>query len=149
GVRGDVQLRGIRPYETGELQVGFQVIADYSNHFDSNGESVTHSGYGFTVQHVQKLLGGGNKLAIQYGRGGGTGFGTLARYYYPDFSLYFAPSEFRLRFVDVLTVQPSEWLGAQADFVYQRNDLGENDKEDWYSAGARVSLAFTKHAKIL
>ena len=62
---------------------------------------------------MQQLLGGDNKLAIQYGRGGGTGFGTLARFYYPDFSLNHDPSESRFRFVDVLTIQPLEWLGAQ------------------------------------
>ena len=53
------------------------------------------------------MLGGDNKLVFQYGRGAGTGFGTLARYYYPDFSLYNAPSELRIRVVDVLTIQPA------------------------------------------
>lgn len=150
GVRSDIQLRGIKPYEGGEFQIGIQIIADYSNNVDANGKSVTHGGYGITVQHVQKVLGGDNRLAFQYGRGGGTGFGTLSRFYYPDFSLYFDPSEFRLRMVDVLTIQPTEWLGAQADFIYQRNDLGnQGQKEDWYSAGARVSWAFTRHAKLV
>ena len=32
---------------------------------------------------VQKLLGGDNKFVFQYGRGAGTGFGTLARYLLP------------------------------------------------------------------
>ena len=45
--------------------------------------------------------------------GGGTGFGTLARFYYPDFSVRHDPSEFRIRAVDVLTVQPTEWLASQ------------------------------------
>ena len=31
------------------------------------------------------------RLVFQYGKGAGTGFGTLARYYYPDFSLYNDP----------------------------------------------------------
>ena len=81
GVRNDLQLRGIRPWESGELQIGVQVIVDFSN--DPN----THGGWGGTFQYVQKALGGDNKLAVQYGRGGGTGFGTLGRFYYPDFSL--------------------------------------------------------------
>jgi maltoporin len=150
GFRNDVQLRGFKPYESGELQLGFQYIADYSDHKDANGQSVTHGGWGITIQHVQKLLGGDNKLAFQYGRGGGTGFGTLSRFYYPDFSLYFSPSEFRVRIVDVLTIQPTDWLGAQAAFVYQRDDLGNaGQKTNWYSAGTRVSYAFTKHGKLL
>ena len=150
GFRNDLQLRGIRPYESGEFQVGFQYLADYSNNYDANGSRVTHGGWGVTVQHVQKVLGGENKLAFQYGRGGGTGFGTLSRFYYPDFSLYFSPSEYRIRIVDVLTIQPTEWLGTQVGFVYQHDDLGNaGQKTDWYSAGARVSYAFTKYARLL
>jgi maltoporin len=157
GVRNDLQLRGIRPYASGELQVGFQYIADFSNTKDANGmarlpsgASVTHGGWGVTIQHVQKLLGGDNKLAFQYGKGGGTGFGTLGRFYYPDFSLYHDPTESRLRLVEVLTIQPSEWLGAQGDFVYQHDDLGNaGQKTDWISAGARLSCAFTEHAKLV
>ena len=146
GVRNDIQLRGIRPYASGELQIGVQIIANYSN------DPATHGGWGVTVQHVQQLLGGDNKLAFQYGRGGGTGFGTLARFYYPDFSVRHELSEARVRLVDVLTVQPTEWLGAQAALVYQHDDLGTagpGAKTDWYSAGTRVGLGFTEHAKLL
>jgi maltoporin len=150
GFRNDLQLRGIRPYPSGEFQIGFQYIADYSNNKDANGDAVTHGGWGLTIQHVQQLLGGENKLAFQYGKGGGTGFGTLSRFYYPDFSLYFAPSEYRMRVVDVLTIQPLEALGAQLGFVYQHDDLGNSgQKSNWYSAGARLAYAFTKHAKLL
>jgi maltoporin len=143
GVRNDVQLRGIKPYASGELQIGFQYIANYSNN------AATHGGWGATLQHVQKLLGGDNKLAFQYGRGGGTGFGTLSRFYYPDFSLNHELSESRLRIVEVLTIQPTEAIGTQAAFVYQHDDLGNAGKQDWYSAGARVSYGFTKNVKLL
>ena len=144
GFRNDLQLRGIKPYPSGEFQVGFQYIANYSDN------PTTHSGWGVTVQHVQKLLGGDNKLAFQYGKGGGTGFGTLGRFYYPDFSVRHDPAESRLRVVEVLTVQPTDWLGAQGDFVYQRDDLGNvGSKTTWISAGARVGWGFTEHAKLL
>jgi maltoporin len=152
GFRNDLQLRGIRLYEGGELQLGAQYIADFSNHVDTNGASVTHGGYGFTVQWVHKLLGGDNKLVAQYGKGGGTGFGTLARFYYPDFSLYHAPIEARVRFVEVLTIQPTAALGAQVAGVYQRdiNFLGaDGQSTTWYSAGARVSWGFMEHFKLL
>jgi maltoporin len=145
GLRNDLQLRGIRFYPSGELQLGFQYIANFSNDPD------THGGWGVTIQYVQKLLGGDNKLAFQYGRGGGTGFGTLARFYYPDFSVRHDPSEFRIRGVDVLTIQPAAWFGQQVAVVYQHDDLNTGDagRSDWFSAGSRVSLAFTKHAKLL
>jgi len=154
GLRHDVQLRGIKPYEGGEFQLGFQFIQDWSGTKDDNSglplERKTHGGWGVTLQHVQKLLGGENKLAFQFGKGGGTGFGTLSRFYYPDFSLYFSPSESRLRVVDVLTIQPIPELGAQVGLVYEHDDLGNaGQKTDWYSAGARVSWGFTEHAKLL
>ncbi|HYQ01919.1 MAG TPA: carbohydrate porin [Polyangiaceae bacterium] len=145
GIRNDIQLRGIRPYASGEFQIGVQVIANYSN------DPATHGGWGVTLQHVQQLLGGENKAAVQYGRGGGTGFGTLARFYYPDFSVRHELKESRLRFVDVLTAQPASWLGGQAAVVYQHDDLGtgQGGKTDWFSAGARLGWAPTEHAKLL
>jgi maltoporin len=88
GIRNDLQLRGFRPWSGAELQLGFQYIADWSSNRYSDGNgAVTHGGWGVTFQYVQDLLGGNNKLAFQYGKGGGTGFGTLSRFYYPDFSL--------------------------------------------------------------
>jgi len=146
GVRNDLQLRGLHPWSGGELQFGFQYIANYSNN------PTTHSGWGGTIQFVQKLPGGDNKLALQYGRGGGTGFGTLARYYYPDFSVRHDPSEARFRAVDVLTVQPLDWLGGQAVIVFQHDDnflASPGLKTDWFSAGARVSVALAKNLKLL
>jgi maltoporin len=144
GVRNDLQLRGIRFWASGEFQLGFQYIANYSNN------PASHGGWGATFQFVQKLLGGDNKFAVQYGRGGGTGFGTLARFYYPDFSVRHDLAEWRFRLLDVLTIQPTPWLGAQLAGVFQRDDLAtEGSRQDWYSAGTRVSLAFTKHAKLL
>jgi maltoporin len=101
---------------------------------------------------VQLMLGGDNKLAFQYGKGGGTGFGTLARYYYPDFSLRHDPSESRLRIVEVLTIQPIDWLGGQLAGVYQydNNFLGNPGlKSTWYAAGGRMAVAFARHAKLL
>ncbi|HVY29557.1 MAG TPA: carbohydrate porin [Polyangiaceae bacterium] len=152
GIRNDLQLRGIRPYPSGEFQIGLQYIADFSNDHDVNGVSTTHGGWGVTLRHVQQLLGGDNKVVVQYGRGGGTGFGTLARFYYPDFSLKWDPKQARLRLLDVLTIQPLDWLGAQAAAVYERDDDGTGVSgaiTTWISAGARVSVAPVDHFKIL
>jgi maltoporin len=142
GVRNDLQLRGIRPWASGEFQLGFQYIANYSS------DPHTSGGWGATLQFVQKVLGGDNRLAFQYGRGGGTGFGTLGRFYYPDFSLNHSSNEWRVRVLDVLTIQPTPWLGAQAAFVFQHDDLGSS-KLDWFSAGGRMSVGITEHFKVL
>ena len=35
GIRNDLQLRGIKPYQSGEFQVGFQYIANFSDDKDA------------------------------------------------------------------------------------------------------------------
>jgi maltoporin len=152
GLRNDLQIRGLKPGRAHEIQLGFQYIVDWSDDKDANGKSVTHGGWGVTARWVWELLGGDNKLAVQYGKGGGTGFGTLSRFYYPDFSLRWDPKESRIRVVDVLTIQPTSWLGTQVGFVWQRDDMGtgvSGAKTDWLSLGSRVAFAPIEHFKVL
>jgi maltoporin len=149
GIRNDIQVRGFRPWSGADLQLGFQYIKDWSNDKDTNGNSNTHSGWGATFQYVQDLLGGNNKVAVQYGVGGGTGFGTLSRFYYPDFSLRYSTSEWRFRALDVFTIQPLEWLGLQANLVFQHDKNLTPAAGNWISAGGRASFGFTQHAKVL
>jgi maltoporin len=152
GIRNDLQIRGFRPWTGADLQLGFQHILDWSNDKDANGNSVTHGGWGVTFRYVQELLGGDNKFVVQYGKGGGTGFGTLSRFYYPDFSLRWGPAEWRLRLLDVITIQPLPWLGAQVVGSYQRDDKGTGESgavDEWYSAGGRVSFGVLEHLKVL
>lgn len=150
GLRNDLQLRGFRPWLGAELQLGFQYILDLSNDQDDSGNAaVTNGGWGVTFQYVQEVLGGNNKFVIQYGKGGGTGFGTLARFYYPDFSLHQDLSESRFRFVDVLTIQPLDRLGAQLVAVYQHDDNKTPSAGDWISVGGRVSVGIFKNFKAL
>jgi maltoporin len=152
GVRNDLQLRGIRPYKGGEIQLGAQYIADLSNDKDINGVSTTHGGWGVTARWVHQLLGGDNKFVVQYGRGGGTGFGTLGRFYAPDFSLKGDPKQSRFRLLDVITIQPTDWFGAQVAGVYQRDDEGTGVSgavTNWYSGGGRVAVDVIDHLKLL
>jgi maltoporin len=154
GIRNDFQVRGIRPYEGGEFQIGFQYIKNWTNkNVDPpNGNKNTTDGWGVTIRHVQSVLGGDNKLVFQYGKGGGTGFGTLSRFYYPDFSIYHDPAESRLRFLDVITIQPADWFGMQANVVYQRDNTGTGNSDavtQWYSVGGRLSFEVVNHLKLL
>jgi maltoporin len=159
GIRNDFQIRDLRLWGGADFQFGFQYIKDWSNDYseqqDPNDPTKTymkpntHSGWGATFQYVQDVLGGNNKLAVQYGVGGGTGFGTLSRFYYPDFSLRYDTSEWRFRALDVLTIQPLAWLGVQANVVYQHDKNSTPAAGNWYSAGGRASFAFTEHAKVL
>jgi maltoporin len=150
GIRNDFQLRGFRPWSGADFQLGFQYIADWSGSTDSDGNpAVTHGGWGATFQFVQDLLGGNNKVALQYGRGGGTGFGTLSRFYYPDFSLNYDTSEWRFRALDVITIQPLDWFGMQANVVWQHDKNSTPSAGDWVSAGTRLAFGFVEHAKAL
>jgi maltoporin len=135
GVRNDLQLRGLELYPGGELQFGLNVIVDDS---DVAG---THSGWGVTVRHVQKALGGDNKLAFQYGQGGGTGFGI------PD-SLVNDSDVTRMRIVDVFTFQPLPWFGGQLGVIYQRDDADAGG-QNWLTVGARPVIGFNEYFKLL
>jgi len=153
GARADVQLRGVKLWTGSELQLGLQYILDLSKDHPVGEESVhvTASGWGATLQYIQKFPRAiENKLAAQYGQGGGTGFGTLARFYYPDFSVTHKSAERRYRFVDVITLEPLRWLGAQLAFVYQR-DSGGNDalNAKWFSGGGRLAVGALEHLKLL
>jgi maltoporin len=151
GIRNDLQLRGITFWPGGEFQLGFQYIANLSRDTNLMGyPNNTHSGWGATFQFVQRWTGSDNKFAVQYGRGGGTGFGTLARFYYPDFSVRHDTSEWRFRILDVITIQPIPLIGAQVAAVFQRDDLGTpGSQQDWISAGGRLSVAPLRHFKVL
>ncbi len=152
GIRMDLQIRGFKPWYGGEFQLGQQTIINWSADVDQYNNQLKpgSGGWGVTFQYVQDLLGGNNKFAVQYGKGGGTGFGTLARFYYPDFSLTHGSAESRLRFVDVFTIQPTDWFGNQLAGVYERDDLGEQGSvTTWISAGDRVSFQVVDHLKLL
>jgi maltoporin len=135
GIRNDIQLRGIRLYPGGELQAGLNLVANWSDNPDS------HPGWGVTVRHVQDVLNGSNKLAFQYGQGSGSTFGI------PD-ALSLNKDNTRLRIVDVLTIDPTDWFGVQAGLIYEHQKSADSS-QDWISAGARGSFAFSEHGKII
>ena len=138
GVRNDLQLRGIRPYPSGEFQIGFQYIAELQQR-----PRTTQRWVGRDAPARAEGARRRQQLAFQYGRGRGHGLWNAGRFYYPDFSLYTTPNESRLRAVDVLTIQPTSWLGAQVGLVYQYDDFWRSHglgKPTWYSAGGRVGV---------
>jgi len=52
----------------------------------------------------------------------------------------------------VATLQPVDFFGIQADFVYEHDDEGTGDNSgisDWISAGARMSFGIVEHFKLL
>ena len=101
-------------------------------------------------QFVQKVLGGDNKLAFQYGSGGGNGLRNAGALLLPRLFVRHDLSEFRLRVrrrADHSASRMARRAGGVG--VFQRDDLGTRGAQtDWYSAGGRVAVAFTKHAKV-
>jgi len=135
GYRNDLQLRGIPINPGGELQLGVSAILDGGN------DPATHSGFSVTVRHVQNVLGGNNKLVVQYGVGPGTGLGGAD-------PLTNRTDRSRLRVIELLSFQPTASVGGQAVFVFQHDEL-DPGTQDWYSAGGRVSISFSEHVKLL
>jgi len=135
GIRNDLQLRGLKLYPGGELQFGLDLVANAS---DDPG---MHGGWGVTVRHVQAMLGGDNKLAVQYGQGAAIGFGLTD-------SLTNDSDVTRLRFVDVLSFQPITWFGGQAAVIYQHDKLNVGTA-DWLTVGGRMAFGFAEHVKLL
>ena len=69
--RHDFNVAGFKTNPGGELEFGLSYI-DKPDSTDAN------SGWALTAQHVQNdFLGGKNKFALQYGRGPGTGLGSV------------------------------------------------------------------------
>lgn len=133
-LRHDLQLRGIAINPDGELQFGVSFIEKFSKH--DAGEN----GWSVTVQHVQKILGGTNKLAFQYGGGPGTNLGNAGNIFTPT-------DQKKLRVVESLAFQPLSMLGGQVVVLYQ-NEKNTGIK-DWISVGGRLSYAFAEHVKLL
>ncbi|RDU94988.1 carbohydrate porin [Trinickia dinghuensis] len=141
--RHDLQLSGVHPNPGGELQFGLSYIPARGSITGSDGLGAdTHSGWSFTVQHIQKnLLGGKNKLAFQYGQGPGTGLsytGTLT-----DNNQYKS-----LRFLDAFDWQATRDFSGQLLGLYERDIAPSGGSLTWVSMGIRPVYAITHHIKI-
>ena len=135
GIRNDIQLRGIPLHEGGSLNVGANVIIDASDNDNTNHGFAAH------IQYVAALLGGENKLVLQYGMGPGADLSQ-------SLPLTTDSDRTRLRVLDTLAFQVTPELGGQTSLVYQRDEL-DPASLDWISAGGRVSYAFAEHLKML
>jgi maltoporin len=135
GIRNDLQLRGIPLHPGGTLNVGANVIIDASDNDDTN------HGFAGHLMYVAALLGGENKLVLQYGIGPGADLSQ-------SLALTTDTDRTRLRVLDTLAFQVTPEIGGQTTLVYQHDELDPGDL-DWFSAGGRVSYAFAEHLKML
>lgn len=136
--RHDLQLRGIPTNRNGSLEIGWSLIPSAVSSL--NGDS----GWSLTVQHRQTgLFGDGwNKLAVQYGKGPGTGLGQLG-------GLGNTQDYTRWRIVEGIYAQLSRDWGGQLTAIYQEDKMPGDKRQRWTSLGGRVSYALSDNFKLL
>jgi maltoporin len=134
--RHDIQLRGIQVNPGGELQLGASYIAT------TGSAPARHSGWALNAQHVQQnVLGGTNKLALQYGVGPGVGLGSTG-------ALGNNSDVTRLRVVEQLYFKATPLLDGQVTAVYQ-HDAAPTGAQDWTSLGGRLAYSLGGNWKML
>jgi maltoporin len=127
----DFKLSGIKTNKNGSLDVGVNLLRSDESQADFEGTN----GKQFHLMHTQSnVLGGFNKLAVQYGDGSGVGLNP-----YPNDS---ADSDDKvLRVTEQLVWQKGEKFSGMAEAVYQKVEDGDT----WMSVGLRPTLHINKH----
>lgn len=132
----DLRFSGIKVNPDGELTLGLQV----NQKRNAPGAANIAGGNLLTVMHTQgNLLGGFNKLALQYGKGSGAGTGGV------NFGANEDDSVFRI--TEQVMVQPSgsKWSG-MGTFVYEdKKDALSATHTKWTSIGVRPVYHFAEN----
>lgn len=136
--RHDFQLRGLQVNPGGQLEFGVVFVNKDSALANS------HNGSMLTVQHRQSgILGGENKLALQYGTGSGVANGATG-------ALTNGSDVHRSRIVEGLYFQPTPKFGGQVVFVHQKDTANDPAlAAKWTTLGGRIAYGVTQHIKLL
>jgi maltoporin len=128
----DFRFSGIKVNPDGELTLGAQITQKRL----ASGAAGIASGYLVNVMHTQgNLMGGFNKLDLQYGKGSGVGTGGI------NFGA--ASDDTVMRLVEQIMIQPagSKWSG-MGTFVYEDTKRAAGHTK-WMSIGARPIYHFS------
>lgn len=132
----DLRFSGIKVNPDGELTVGVQL----NQKRNATGAAKIAGGNLLTVMHTQgNVMGGFNKLALQYGKGSGAGTGGV------NFGANENDSVFRI--TEQVMVQPSgsKWSG-MGTFVYEdKKDALSATHTKWTSIGVRPVYHFAEN----
>jgi len=136
--RFDFRVGGIGLGEYGDLTVGLQFnVADATEAQEAKGQD--NNGSAFTLQHFWGgVLGGFNKLALQYGKGSARSL-SLA---YPNNGQDEGDSTWRI--VEMLQWQVTPQFSGMFTAVYQ----DQRDNYKWFSIGVRPVWAFNDYFKL-
>ena len=127
----DFKLSNIKTNTNGSLDVGVNFLVSDESEEDFEGTN----GKQLHLMHTQgKVLGGFNKLAVQYGTGSGTGLNP-----YPNDAANKDDKVFRV--TEQMVWQKGEKFSGMAEAVYQKTDGGDT----WMSVGIRPTLHINKH----
>lgn len=124
------------------LDIGFGSL-DFGVNLNQGRESATgpaENGWAVNVQHFMGgVLGGFNKLALQYGDGSASNLS----FPYPDFGANSDKSSWRV--VEQFMFQATPQFGGMATFVYQ----DQKNNYTWMSVGGRLVYAFNNNFRLV
>lgn len=134
--RHDVRLGAIDAGQDGELELGVSYV-------DEPAEGNASSGWALTVQHLQdKIIGGSNTFAVQYGRVPGNALGFTG-----SESVGLKARTWRV--VEYLQWQTTPRFGGGVQLVYQKDQRQGGGDQDWWSVGVRPAYALTATFKMV
>ncbi|MDF0605970.1 carbohydrate porin [Neisseriaceae bacterium TC5R-5] len=139
GISGhDFRWSGLTVNPGGELTLGLDIRSTKKDEADTANKS--SSGLALNAMHTQQqVLGGYNKLALQYSKGS-----IVGSYAYPNPNADSGDKQYRL-------VEQLQWQSADSRFsgmgvfIWQQQKPVYGDKQTWLSLGARPVYSFTKH----
>lgn len=106
-----------------------------------------HNGWQVSLFHKQdKVLGGGNTLGVQYGRGPGIGGGGGRMGGSGD--TYLGADASRLRVFDDIVIQPTKEFSTEFVALWQRDKSDRDGTVTWKTAGVRPVYAFLENFKL-
>ena len=130
----DFRFYDIETNSNGKLTAGLNIIRSDESQAGFNG----NNGYQLHLVHLQdKLWGGFNKLAIQYGQGAGASLNND-----PDDTKDSSSKTWRV--VEQLLVENETSWSAMATMVFERQE----NVQDWYSMGVRPVFYLSKHLSL-
>lgn len=133
--RHDLRLGAINAGKDGEFELGVSYV-------DEPAEGNASSGWALTVQHLQeKILGGKNTFAVQYGRVPGNALGFTG-------SESVGREARTWRIVEYLQWQTTPRFGGGVQLVYQKDQRRDGGNQDWFSVGIRPTYALTDNFKM-
>jgi maltoporin len=146
--RNDLRAYGLQTNEGGSLEIGLDLYYSADHKGTAFPGRETWSPW-ITVQHTQSIMGGTNKLALQWAQGSASSMNQ-----YPDTcggSASCATDKAQQwRVIDHFQIQPAEKVTTAFVVVYQdsKKFYGNNDEKTAFGIGVRPAYYFSDYFKL-